>query len=77
VKVWNRALCLALLTGHLPYVAPGQTPVFRSTTNLQSIAVQVIDPKGNFVPGLTAANFTLLEDGQPKRSLSSAPSTNR
>jgi VWFA-related protein len=51
----------------LPYVAPAQTPVFRSTTNLQSIAVQVIDPKGNFVPGLTAADFTLLEDGQPQK----------
>ena len=67
MKLWNRASCLALLTGHLPYVAPAQTPVFRSTTNLQSIAVQVIDPKGNFVPGLTAADFTLLEDGQPQK----------
>jgi Ca-activated chloride channel family protein len=67
VKFWNRALSLSLLTGHLPFVVPGQTPVFRSTTNLQSIAVQVIDPKGNFVPGLTAADFTLLEDGKPQK----------
>jgi len=44
-----------------------QTPVFRSTTSLQSIAVQVVDGKGNFVPGLTAADFTLLEDGHPQK----------
>jgi Ca-activated chloride channel homolog len=44
-----------------------QTPVFRSTTNLQSIAVQVVDKKGNFVPGLTVNDFTLLEDGRPQK----------
>jgi Ca-activated chloride channel homolog len=44
-----------------------QTPVFRSTTNLQSLAVQVVDGKGNFIPGLTAPDFTLLEDGRPQK----------
>jgi len=44
-----------------------QTPVFRSTTNLQSIAVQVVDNKGQFVAGLIATDFTLLEDGRPQK----------
>jgi len=48
-------------------VALTQTPVFRSTTNLQSIAVQVIDNKGQLVPGLAATDFTLLEDGRPQK----------
>ena len=49
----------------LPILA--QTPVFRSTTNLRSIAVQVVDKKGNSIPGLTAGDFTLLEDGRPQK----------
>ena len=58
------ALCLTLLC---PSALFAQTPVFRSTTNLQSIAVQVVDKKGNFVPGLTVNDFTLLEDGHPQK----------
>ena len=58
------AFCLAF-----PSLCPlwAQTPVFRSTTNLQSIAVQVVDKKGDYVPGLTEADFTLLEDGRPQK----------
>jgi hypothetical protein len=48
-----RVSCLAVVVGSCPYLVPAQTPVFRATTNLQSIAVQVVDKKGNFVPGLT------------------------
>jgi Ca-activated chloride channel homolog len=44
----------------------GQTAVFKSDTTLQSIAVQVTDKQGNSVKGLTAADFTLLEDGRPQ-----------
>ncbi len=58
------ALCLTLFA---PSELPAQTPVFRSTTNLQSIAVQAVDKKGNFVPGLTVNDFTLLEDGHPQK----------
>jgi Ca-activated chloride channel homolog len=58
------ALCLTLLCSS---ALLAQTPVFRSTTNLQSIAVQVVDKKGNFVPGLTVNDFTLLEDGHPQK----------
>ncbi|HTS47473.1 MAG TPA: VWA domain-containing protein [Bryobacteraceae bacterium] len=58
------ALCLTLLC---PSALLAQTPVFRSTTHLQSIAVQVVDKKGNFVPGLAVNDFTLLEDGRPQK----------
>ena len=47
--------------------AQSQTPVFEVDTNLQSIAVQVTDKKGTYIHGLTAADFTLLEDGRPQR----------
>ncbi len=43
------------------------TPVFRAETNLQSIAVQVTDKQGRDVHGLSAADFTLLEDGHPQK----------
>jgi Ca-activated chloride channel homolog len=67
VRLYHRALCLAIIAGTSPYVALMQTPVFHSTTNLQSIAVQVTDNKGNFVPGLAGTDFTLLEDGRPQK----------
>ncbi len=41
-------------------------PTFRVNTNLQSVPVQVTDKRGNPVPDLTAADFTLLEDGHPQ-----------
>jgi Ca-activated chloride channel family protein len=58
------ALCLML---HCVTALLAQTPVFSSTTNLQSIAVQVVDKKGTFVPGLTVNDFTLLENGHPQK----------
>jgi len=42
-------------------------PVFVSTTNLQSIAVRVVDKQGRNVHGLAASAFTLLEDGRPQQ----------
>jgi len=51
----------------LAFLAPAQTPVFKVDTNLQSIAVQVTDKQGNYVRGLTASDFTLLEDGKPQK----------
>ena len=42
-------------------LAATQTAVFHATTTLQPIAVPMIDGKGNFVPGVTAGDFTLLE----------------
>jgi VWFA-related protein len=42
-------------------------PVFTAEANLQSIAAEVTDRQGVAVRGLTAADFTLLEDGQPQK----------
>jgi VWFA-related protein len=42
-------------------------PVFRSATAVVSVDVIVRDNQGNIVTGLTAADFTVLEDGKPQR----------
>jgi VWFA-related protein len=57
----------SLLLCTLSFLAQAQTPVFRAETNLQSIAVQVTDKEGHDVKGLTASDFTLLEDGRPQK----------
>ena len=48
-------------------VAQSQAPVFRADVNLQSIAVQVTDKEGRDVRGLSAEDFTILEDGHPQK----------
>jgi Ca-activated chloride channel homolog len=48
-------------------LAQFQAPLFRADVNLQSIAVQVTDREGRDVRGLSAADFTLLEDGHPQK----------
>ena len=40
---------------------------FRAESNLQSIAAQVTDSRGNSLTGLSVEDFTLLEDGRPQR----------
>jgi Ca-activated chloride channel homolog len=55
------------LLSTLLLLAQAQTPVFKVDTNLQSVAVQVTDRQGTYVPGLTASEFTLLEDGRPQK----------
>jgi hypothetical protein len=42
-------------------------PVFRSSTAIVSVDVIVRDASGNIVKGLTAADFTVLEDGKPQQ----------
>ena len=56
-----------LLLCTLSFLGQSQTPVFTVDTNLQSIAVQVTDKHGDDVPGLTASDFSLLEDGRPQK----------
>jgi Ca-activated chloride channel family protein len=40
-----------------------QTPVFRTDTNIVSLNVTVLDPKKQFVGGLTQQDFSVYEDG--------------
>jgi VWFA-related protein len=42
-------------------------PVFRSETQLVTVDVVVRDSSGSIVRGLTAGDFTVLEDGRPQR----------
>jgi VWFA-related protein len=54
-------LCASLALAQSP------TPLFSTDVNLQSIAVQVTDKEGRDVRGLSAADFTILEDGHPQK----------
>jgi VWFA-related protein len=60
------ALCLALLSAQLPAQAPRQY-TFRALSELVLVNVTLRDRKGNLVRGLTADDFTVLEDGKPQR----------
>jgi len=45
-----------------------QPPVtFRSDVNYVEVDARVLDAQGAFVPGLTAADFQVLEDGKPQK----------
>lgn len=59
------AACLLLVAG----IAwpQSQNPVFHVEVNLQSVEVQATDARGNDVPGLTANDFTVLENGRPQK----------
>ena len=58
-------ICIATL---LTRVAAQQAPpVFRSSATIVSVDVIVRDSSGNIVKGLTAADFTVLEDGKPQQ----------
>ncbi len=46
-----------------PPLDTGQPPVFRTQTQLVPLSVTVTDPDQQFVRGLAAADFTILEDG--------------
>ncbi len=60
--------CLAiLLMSSALALAQSELPVFKVKTNLQSIAVRVTDKQGNDVHGLSAEDFTLLENGRPQK----------
>ena len=49
-------------------LAHAQSPVvFKADSNLQSLAVRVTDRRGHGVRGLTASDFTVLEDGRPQK----------
>lgn len=51
------------LAAQQPDAAPQQQTVFRSGTNLVSLNVTVVDPKKQYVSGLTQHDFSVYEDG--------------
>ena len=50
-----------------PAAAQSRAPVLRVEVNLQPVDVQVEDAKGNNIPGLSAKDFTVLENGQRQK----------
>jgi VWFA-related protein len=47
---------------------PAQPAItFRAEVNYVEVDARVLDGKGGFVPGLTAADFEVLEDGKPQK----------
>jgi hypothetical protein len=50
-----------------PGLAQAQEAVFHADANLQSIGVQVTDRRNRDMRGLTASDFTILEDGRPQK----------
>ena len=64
----SRAALLALVAITLPVRAqsPAPQPTFRGGTDLVQVDVSVLDGKRHPVRGLTAADFSIFEDGQPR-----------
>jgi VWFA-related protein len=67
------AVVLALAGGAGPSAQQGQKPVeqprFEGSTSITLVSVDVVvrDSKGEVVRGLTAKDFTVLEDGKPQK----------
>ena len=68
-----RALLVFALLAAAPAVLPQQTqtapaeaPAFPSKVELVTVDAVVVDAKGRAVPGLTQADFTVLEGGVPQ-----------
>ncbi len=48
--------------------APQQPPItFRAEINYVEVDARVLDAQGKFIPGLTAADFQVIEDGKPQQ----------
>lgn len=62
-------VCLVALAALATAPSPRaqQQPIFRSGTTVVEVTVIVRDRDGAFVPGLTAGDFEILEDGQARR----------
>jgi len=59
----------APLHGQAPQpAAPQQPPItFRTEINYVEVDARVLDAQGKFIPGLTAADFQVIEDGKPQQ----------
>ena len=59
-------VAIAAVSLNLHAQSPPQRPVFRGGTDLVQVDVSVLDGKRHPVRGLTAEDFSILEDGQPR-----------
>ena len=48
-------------------IDPTQTATFSSNVDVVSVDVAVLDNKSNFIPGIPAGNFRILEDNVPQK----------
>jgi VWFA-related protein len=62
----KRHILIAASLSLLTVTGRAQTPTFRTETTVVQLPVRVLDPKGNFVSDLTAADIDVLEDGVPQ-----------
>jgi VWFA-related protein len=61
---------LTAQTAPQPPAEEPQTPpaiTFRAEVNYVEVDARVVDAQGKFIPGLTAADFEVLEDGKPQK----------
>jgi hypothetical protein len=63
---WILGLAILTVALHPRAQTPATQPLFRGGTDLVQVDVSVLDNKRHPVRGLTAADFTVLEDGQPR-----------
>ena len=61
------AVLMCLSAQQAPPPPPAQTPTFRTGVDAVQIDVSVLDKDRRPVRGLTAADFTVLEDGKPRQ----------
>lgn len=61
------ALSVSMAAVHETQSVPQTRPAFRSGVDVVQLDVSVLDQHRQPVRGLTAADFTVLEDGQPQR----------
>ena len=59
--------CLAISRGAITAQIQTAPPAFRAETNVVQVPVTVTDKKGLRVEGLSAHDFTLLDDGVPRQ----------
>src|SRR5207253_1209547 len=75
LRVVARAVLFILLTGGVAAQAPqspqtpssATAPVFRGGTTVVPLDVRVLDKQGRPITDLTAADFSVVEDGAPQR----------
>jgi hypothetical protein len=63
---WILLPAILLVALHPRAQTPAARPLFRGGTDLVQVDVSVLDSKRHPVRGLTAADFTVLEDGRPR-----------